>query len=113
MSVAKIGFVGLGVMGEPICRNMLLESGKQFFVFDLNAQAVERLVASGARKADSVGELAAEVDALDTAYDAQSEELTEIRIRPKSTDIHIPLIGLAWMPYRDGGDGRLISAWDS
>lgn len=57
--------------------------------------------------------LAAEVEALDTAYDAQTEELTEIPIRPKATDIHVPLIGLVWMPYRDGGDGRLKSAWDS
>ncbi|MDH3589860.1 MAG: ATP-binding protein, partial [Gammaproteobacteria bacterium] len=55
--------------------------------------------------------LAAEVDALDTAYDAQTEELTEIPIRPKATDIHVPLIGLAWMPYRDHGDGRLKGAW--
>jgi hypothetical protein len=57
--------------------------------------------------------LAAEVEALDTAYDAQAEKLTEIRIRPKATDIHVPLIGLAWMPYRDAGDGRLESAWES
>jgi len=57
-------------------------------------------------------ELAAEVEALDTAYDAQTEELTEIPIRPKATDVHVPLIGLVWMPYRDIGDGRLQSAWD-
>ena len=56
--------------------------------------------------------LEAEVEALDTAYDAQTEELTEIPIRPKATDIHVPLIGLVWMPYRDIGDGRLQAAWD-
>ncbi|MDH3533421.1 MAG: ATP-binding protein [Gammaproteobacteria bacterium] len=55
--------------------------------------------------------LEAEVAALDTAYDAQTEALTEIPIRPKTTDIHVPLIGLVWMPYRDVGDGRLQAAW--
>lgn len=57
--------------------------------------------------------LAAEIDALDTAYDAQAETLAEVQIRPKATDIHVPLIGLAWLPYQDGSEGRLQSAWDS
>jgi hypothetical protein len=56
--------------------------------------------------------LEAEIDALDTAYDGQAEKLKEIPIRPKATDIHVPLIGLAWLPYRDIGDGRLAPAWD-
>ncbi len=56
-------------------------------------------------------QLAAEVKELESSYDSQSEELTEIQIRPKSTDIHVPLIGLVWMPYRDTGDGRLTGAW--
>lgn len=55
--------------------------------------------------------LAAEIEALDIAYDAQTEELSEIPIRPKATDIHVPFIGLVWMPYRDSGDGRLKGAW--
>jgi hypothetical protein len=57
-------------------------------------------------------QLEAEIKTMDTAYSAQDEELKEIVIRPKTTDIHIPLIGLAWMPYRESGDGRLQSAWD-
>jgi hypothetical protein len=52
-----------------------------------------------------------EIDALDTAYDAQTEELKEIPIRPKSTDIHVSLIGLGWFPFRRSGDGRLHPAW--
>lgn len=55
--------------------------------------------------------LQAEIDALDTACDAQSEDLTETPIRPKSADIHVSLIGLGWFPYRDRGDGRLEAAW--
>lgn len=56
--------------------------------------------------------LAKDIASLETAYDAQSEELTEIRVRPKTTDIHVSLLGLVWMPYRDSGDGKVSSAWD-
>ncbi|MGI9257285.1 MAG: helicase HerA domain-containing protein [Gammaproteobacteria bacterium] len=39
-----------------------------------------------------------EVDALDAAYDAQDEELTETVVRPKSTGIDIRVIGVGWLP---------------
>jgi hypothetical protein len=43
-------------------------------------------------------DLEAEVAALDISFDAQSEELTEIFVRPKAADVHVPLFGLLWMP---------------
>ena len=52
-------------------------------------------------------ELETEVDALETAYDAQTEELTEILIKPKVADVQVPFIGLLWMPYRERDDGRI------
>ena len=57
-------------------------------------------------------ELAAEIEGLNTSYDAQTDELTEIPVRPKTTDIHISLIGLVWLPYVDIGRGRLKPAFD-
>ena len=56
-------------------------------------------------------ELEREVAALNSAFDAQAEELNEIVIRAKATDIDVPLIALAWMPYAEGSDGRLRPAW--
>ncbi|MDH5345151.1 MAG: ATP-binding protein, partial [Gammaproteobacteria bacterium] len=56
-------------------------------------------------------ELEREIDALDEAYDGQAEELTEIDVRAKAADVHVAFAGLAWMPYRDTGDGRLEPAW--
>ena len=56
-------------------------------------------------------ELEKEVAALDTSFDAQAEELDEIVVRAKSTDIHVPLVGLAWMPYQADETGRLRPAW--
>ncbi len=52
-----------------------------------------------------------EVADLDTAFDAQSEELDEIVVRAKSTDIHVALSGLVWLPYSADEKGRLRPAW--
>ena len=43
--------------------------------------------------------------------EGQAEELAEVVIRAKSTDIHVPLVGLAWMPYQADETGRLRPAW--
>ncbi|HEX5765569.1 MAG TPA: hypothetical protein VFY27_08370, partial [Woeseiaceae bacterium] len=43
-------------------------------------------------------ELDAEIDGLDTTCDAQSEELSEIIVRPRAADIHVSLFGLLWTP---------------
>ncbi len=52
-----------------------------------------------------------DIDALDDIYDAQEDELSEILIKAKAADIHVPVTCLVWMPYRDSGDGRLEPAW--
>ena len=55
--------------------------------------------------------LESEVAELDTAFDAQTEELDEVIVRAKSTDIHVAVTGLVWLPYTTGEDGRLKPAW--
>jgi 3-hydroxyisobutyrate dehydrogenase len=52
-----IGFIGLGVMGEPICRNLVKKSGAGVIVFDLSQQALARLRDEGAAVAASVAEV--------------------------------------------------------
>jgi len=64
MSTTKIGFAGLGVMGEPICRNIMEKSGLSMQVFDLSPAPVERLQSKGATIAASFGEMVASVDIL-------------------------------------------------
>jgi hypothetical protein len=56
-------------------------------------------------------QLEEELDALDTAFDAQAEELEEIIVRAKATDVHVPVLALAWMPYAPDSKGRLRPAW--
>ncbi|MCH9694867.1 MAG: DUF87 domain-containing protein [Gammaproteobacteria bacterium] len=52
-----------------------------------------------------------EVADLDTSFDAQNEELSEVVVRAKSTDIHVAVTGLVWLPYSVGEKGRLQPAW--
>ncbi|MBT8088013.1 MAG: DUF87 domain-containing protein [Gammaproteobacteria bacterium] len=52
-----------------------------------------------------------EIEALDTSFDAQAEELKEVVVRAKSTDIHVTLTGLVWLPYTADDGGRLRPAW--
>jgi len=56
-------------------------------------------------------ELKKEVATLETSFSAQAEELKEIVVRAKTTDIHVPLVGLAWMPFTADEGGRLKPAW--
>ena len=46
----KIGFVGLGIMGRPMAKN-LLAAGYELLVADLNQEAVADVVAAGATEA--------------------------------------------------------------
>ena len=51
-----------------------------------------------------------DIDAIDATYDAQAEELSEVQVKAKATDIAIPVVGLLWMPFRKAESGRLESA---
>ncbi len=53
-----IGFVGLGVMGEPICRNLAQKTREQILGFDLDAAPLLRLKEHGVEAASSVREIA-------------------------------------------------------
>jgi len=57
-----IGFVGLGVMGGPMCRNVALKHPGDLIVFDTNAAALAQLAGTKARWAQTLGELAQQAD---------------------------------------------------
>lgn len=46
----KLGFIGLGIMGRPMAKN-LLKAGEELLVADLNKEAVADVVAAGAKEA--------------------------------------------------------------
>lgn len=46
----KLGFIGLGIMGRPMAKN-LLKAGVELLIADLNKEAVADVVAAGAKEA--------------------------------------------------------------
>ena len=52
-----VGFIGLGIMGAPMCANIIKKSGCEVYVYDVNEAAAEPLVELGAKKASSSREL--------------------------------------------------------
>ena len=59
-----IGFIGLGVMGEPMCRNLARKSAARVVAFDLRAEPLERLAAHGVLTADGVAQVAAQASVI-------------------------------------------------
>ncbi len=61
----KTGFIGLGIMGKPMARN-LLKAGYKLVVYDINADAVRELASAGAEAAASPKEVARQCDVIVT-----------------------------------------------
>lgn len=61
----RVGFIGLGIMGKPMSRN-LLKAGFELVVLDRNKAAVDELVAAGAKGAVSPKEVAGQTDIIIT-----------------------------------------------
>lgn len=59
--MSKIGFIGLGIMGKPMCKN-LLKAGYEVTAFDLNPSSVEEVVACGAKAGSSNADVASKSD---------------------------------------------------
>ena len=77
--MTKIGFVGLGIMGLPMIKN-LLKAGYELVVHDLNREPVQELVAAGAQEAFSPQEVA-------------KESAVIITMLPDSPDVELVALG--------------------
>lgn len=63
--MTKLGFIGLGIMGKPMAKN-LLKAGYELIVYDLVKEAVEELGQAGAQMAGSIAEVAKATDIIIT-----------------------------------------------
>jgi len=61
----KIGFIGLGIMGKPMSRN-LLKAGYELVVMDRNPEVVKAVAADGAGTADTPKAVAEKTDVVIT-----------------------------------------------
>lgn len=63
--MTQIGFIGLGIMGKPMAKN-LLKAGFKLAVYDIFTAAVEELGACGATMCGSIKEVAEQCDIIIT-----------------------------------------------
>lgn len=61
-NIPTLGFIGLGVMGGPMCRNVVTKHAAPVWAFDMSEAALDEAVAAGARRAASVAEVSANAD---------------------------------------------------
>ncbi|MDW7761756.1 MAG: ATP-binding protein [Acidobacteriota bacterium] len=74
--------------------------------------AKENLEILRGRLHDLESSIEAEADALATRTDPMTKELETLEVRPFRKNIAVPLIALAWMPYRKSADGFAFPAWE-
>ncbi|MGD8301423.1 MAG: ATP-binding protein, partial [Desulfobacterales bacterium] len=75
------------------------------------ARAQETADAVKQQLAELDQQLQSDINGLEAIYDPAAEQLDEVMVKPKSTDITLEAFGLVWMPYRKGSDGRLSPDW--
>lgn len=62
--IETLGFIGLGVMGEPMCLNLMTQSRRPVYGTDRRREPVERLGAKGLNACASIAEVARAADAV-------------------------------------------------
>jgi len=72
----EIGFIGLGVMGKPMAKN-LMKAGYSLCVYDIVHEPVKELVQAGAKAARSAREVGAKADIVITIVPS-SKEVQEV-----------------------------------
>ncbi len=78
--MSNIGFIGLGIMGSPMCRN-LLKAGHKLVVYGRNEERVNDLVAAGAQSAASPRQVAEKSDIIITML-PDGPEVEEVVMGP-------------------------------
>jgi 3-hydroxyisobutyrate dehydrogenase-like beta-hydroxyacid dehydrogenase len=63
----RVGFIGVGNMGGPMCRNIIRNTNHEVVVFDISAAALSECTSLGATAADSVADLAVRCDVVITS----------------------------------------------
>ena len=63
----KVGFIGVGNMGGPMCHNIIRNTNHEVVVFDLNPDAVKACTDLGASSVGSVAEVARTCDVVITS----------------------------------------------
>jgi 2-hydroxy-3-oxopropionate reductase len=75
----KIGFIGIGIMGKPMAKN-LINAGYSVVAYDIYKEALEEIVSYGAKRSSSCKEVASQCDII-------------ITMLPKSPEVKEAVLG--------------------
>jgi 3-hydroxyisobutyrate dehydrogenase-like beta-hydroxyacid dehydrogenase len=65
--IMKVGYIGVGNMGGPMCRNLIKKSNHAVSVFDLNAAALKTCTDLGATAGKSIADVTKDADIVMTS----------------------------------------------
>jgi len=114
---------GTAILGAVLGRKKLTStSATRMGSAIKTASSAQKEAADVARAEETADKVREDIEALNTAleqeiaelatsFNAQQEELSEIVVRAKSTDINVVVTGLVWLPFSSGENGRLGPAW--
>ena len=75
------------------------------------ARAKEKMAALQEQMHALEEQLQADIEQLEMQFDPELEELIEIRVVPKLSNIVVKVFGLGWLPYRKNDKGGLTPDW--
>ena len=90
----KIGFIGLGIMGEAMCRNIVQKNDDPVYVFDFVKEKVDLLVKDGAIACSSSREAAEKADMIITMVPKSEHSravVTEVLPALNETKIYVDM----------------------
>ncbi len=73
VTIERVGFIGLGVMGGAMCRNLIAKGAWPVIAFDRDPEALARITGAGATAAGSAVEVVAAADAVITCLPGGAE----------------------------------------
>jgi 3-hydroxyisobutyrate dehydrogenase-like beta-hydroxyacid dehydrogenase len=62
--MGAVGFIGLGIMGESMCENIIKKSGQEVYVYDVDPAKIKKLQAVGGKGVRTIEELAEKVSVI-------------------------------------------------
>ncbi len=75
------------------------------------ARARQRVAAIETQLSEMETRMQEDIEKIGFSHDAEFEQLDEIHIKPKQSDITLEVFGLAWIPFRRDAEGRLSPDW--
>ena len=86
----RIGFIGLGIMGEPMCYNIIKKHDDKVFVYDIDEKKTALLAGYGGIACQSAAEIAQNSDVIITVVPRSEHSLAVYReIEPQMNDTKI------------------------